>query len=71
MPDDLISERAYLVGDMANLNAGVRSIEFLIARRAITCHLAEGVLDQCAEDLRSLTVRLRCIDARDAALQNV
>ena len=68
-----ISQRAYLVGDLASVKAGMRAMEFLIARRAITRHCAEEVLAQCAEDLGQLTSRLLRLDAliRSTAVHNV
>ena len=73
LTDDVISERAYIVGDVASVTSGMRSIELLLASRAITRHCAQDVLEQCAEDLRQLAARLRCIDAsvRGTAVHNV
>jgi len=70
LSNSLISERAYLVGDVASLTAGMRAMGLLMTSRAITRHRAEQVLSQCAEDLRRLTGRLRCIEAMDAAPHN-
>ena len=66
----LTSERAYVAGDVASVKAGVRTLQRLLASRAITRHCAEEVLAQCAADLRRLTRQLRCIDAGDAAVHN-
>jgi hypothetical protein len=46
----VISERAYVVGDVANVKSGMQSLKLLVASRAITRHFAENVLAQCAED---------------------
>ena len=71
LPNGLILERSYLACDVASVKAGMRAMKLLVASRAITRHCAEEVLAQCAEDLRSLTGRLRCIDAMNAAAHNV
>ncbi len=73
LSNGLISERAYLVGDVASVTAGMRAMERLVACRAITRHCAEEVLAQCAEDLSQLTGQLRRIDAsiRGTAVHNV
>ena len=70
---EVISERAYLAGDVASVRAGMKAMKLLMASRAITRHCAEAVLAQCAEDLSQLTGRLRRIDAsiRGAAVHNV
>ncbi len=60
---NLASERVNVLNDLASVQAGVRDVELLLAKRAIALHRADDIFEQCARDLKALADRLRWIDA--------
>ena len=58
----LLVERSHVAADVANVELGMRNVQLLVARRAITRDQAELVLAQCMEELTRLSTRLGDID---------
>ena len=56
--DDLLAERSHLAADVANVELGMKNVQLLVARRAITRDHAELVLTECMRELTRLHNRL-------------
>jgi hypothetical protein len=58
----LLVERRRVAADLANVEKGMRDLQLLVARRAITRDRAELVLAQCTDELKRLTAQLADAD---------
>ena len=58
----LLVERSRVAADLANVEKGMRNLQVLVARRAITRDRSELVLAQCTDELKRLTERLADIN---------
>jgi hypothetical protein len=60
----LLVERSHVAADVANVELGMRDVQRLVARHAMTRDQAECVLAECIEELKRLGARLGDIDQR-------
>ena len=58
----LLVERSRVAADLANVEKGMRDLQLLVARRAMTRERSELVLAQCTDELNRLTRRLTDLD---------